>query len=332
MPMSDPRARTKRGVLPGLARLIRRVRRVAYIDIGPPEATIFVAGMGRSGTTWISALVNHDFRHRIIFEPFRPEVVPVATVFGPFAYLRPGDRDTARVAAAQAILAGRTPRGAVDRHHRGMVFRRRIVKAVRANLMLGWFRSIRPAMPIVLVVRNPFAVAASWMQLGWGTVADGVTLELDVILSHPELIEDFPEIPRLLADVDRSDPFERTVAQWCALHLVPMRQLVAGDVHVIHYEDLLLDPSATIARLGKYLGQPIEGESRDRALRKATATDFLNRGDAPDRSALLTGWADVLTQKQVERGHGILGAFGLDDMYDERGLPATMREPGHPLP
>ena len=178
----------------GFARTLNRLRHMAYIDVGGDDATVFVSGMGRSGTTWVASLINHKFDHRVVFEPFRPAIVPAANVFGPFAYVRPTDADPARREAAERILSGRTPRGSVDRLHRGFIFRRRIIKGVRTNLMLGWLKALRPSMPLVLIIRNPFAVAASWLRLGWGKVADGSTAVLDVILQHRALREDFPGV------------------------------------------------------------------------------------------------------------------------------------------
>jgi hypothetical protein len=316
-----------------LAEFARRFSARLYVDVGSPDATTLIAGMGRSGTTWVAAVVNHDFSHRIVFEPFRPHIVRAAGVFGPFAYVRPTDRDSVRIAAAQAILSGRTPRGTVDRGHRGRVFRRRIVKEVRCNLMLGWLRAIRPRMPIVLVMRNPLAVAASWLRLGWGRVPGDERSEVDVMLEQQALLDDFPVIAQVAATVDRSDPFERSMFQWGVAHVVPLRQLRAGDAHVVHYEDMVRKSAAAVDALADYLELRIEGPSRARALATNTETDFLQRGPSADRPDLLSEFKRVLSARQVERGREILASFGLEHVYDENGLPAAA-EPagGAPIP
>lgn len=302
-------------------RLFRRLSERVYIDVGPPDATTFIAGMGRSGTTWVGAVVNHDFSYRILFEPFLPHDVPAASVFGPYAYVPPSDADPGRRRAAETILSGRTPRGTVDRDHRGRVFRKRIIKEVRCNLMLGFLKTLRPAMPMVFLVRNPFAVTASWLRLQWGTVAHESRLELDVILEHDELLAHFPAVRSALGAIDRSDAFERTIFQWGLVHLVPLRHLVSGQALLVRYEDLVRTPRPVVAQLAGYLQVPMEGPSLERALERTAATDFLHRGPHVSHDDVLTDWQRVLTPRQIVRGHEILELLGVDDLYDAEGMP-----------
>ena len=314
----------------GFARTLNRLRHMAYIDVGGDDATVFVSGMGRSGTTWVASLINHKFDHRVVFEPFRPAIVPAANVFGPFAYVRPTDADPARREAAERILSGRTPRGSVDRLHRGFIFRRRIIKGVRTNLMLGWLKALRPSMPLVLIIRNPFAVAASWLRLGWGKVADGSTAELDVILQHRALREDFPGVDAAVKMIDRGSAFECALAQWSLLHLVPLAQLRDGAAHVVFFEDLLIHPAGTFDRLAQPVGITVDRSAFERVVGTAAETDFLQRGNGADREQILGDWQQHLTPAQVERGIEILAAFGLGQMYDGGGRPTglTPMRPG----
>ena len=42
------------------------------IDIAGTNKTIFIAGIGRSGTTWVAETINYFNEFRILFEPFFP--------------------------------------------------------------------------------------------------------------------------------------------------------------------------------------------------------------------------------------------------------------------
>jgi hypothetical protein len=300
--------------------LLRRIAERMYVDVGSAEATTFVAGMGRSGTTWLGSIINHDFSYRVLFEPFRPHKVPAASIFGPMGYVRPSDPEPAKQQAAERILSGHTPRGIIDRGNRGLVFRRRLVKAIRCNLMLAWLKAIRPRMPVVLVIRNPLAVASSWLRLNWGLIAGGNRRELDVILEQEVLLADFPLIRGMMSVFDRNDAFEQHVFQWCVLHLVPLSQLHPADGHVVYYEDIVRDPDNTVAHLASYLGVDITGPSLQRALPVSHA-DFLKRGSGADRTKLLDEWQAVLTPGQIAKGREIVAAFGLDHLYGSDGMP-----------
>lgn len=59
---------------------------------GDHRRTVLIAGTGRSGTTWLSGLVNHDRRYRDVFEPFNPGKVEAFRGFRSKQYLRPGAR------------------------------------------------------------------------------------------------------------------------------------------------------------------------------------------------------------------------------------------------
>lgn len=308
----------------GLAYTLRRVRQMTYVDLGAPDATVFVSGMGRSGTTWLAALINHRFTHRVLFEPFRPDIVPMARAFGPFAYLRPAEPDPVRREIAARIIAGRTPRGQIDRMHRGLIFRRRIIKDVRSNLMLGWLKSVAPFMPLVVIIRNPFAVASSWHRLAWGKVADRSNTELDVILSHGELLDDFPVIRQAVREIDRTSAFELAMAQWCVLHLVPLQQVKSGSAQFVFFEDLLLDPVPTFQPLADYVGIAVDPAAFQQAFGAAAETDFLGRGNRADREQLLSDWMQYLNPAQVDRGRTILAAFGLERVYDDQGKPVGL--------
>ncbi|NIP33259.1 hypothetical protein GWO25_05260, partial [Candidatus Saccharibacteria bacterium] len=62
----------------------------------------------------------------------------------------------------------------------------RVIKAIRANLLLKWVHERFPEMPQIFIIRHPCAVVLSRMELGWDTDKD-----IAPFLSQPKLIEDF---------------------------------------------------------------------------------------------------------------------------------------------
>ena len=153
-------------------RLQQEITSKFAVDRATPDSTAFLSGMGRSGTTWAAEVINCDGKYRIVFEPFNPHHVDEARSFEYIQYLSGENRNIALMTSARGILNGRVSNRWVDRESRPGVFRRRIIKDIRSNLMLAWLGAIAPRMPIVLLIRHPLSVALSWLKLGWGTEAN----------------------------------------------------------------------------------------------------------------------------------------------------------------
>src|SRR5579872_4698155 len=68
-----------------------------------PQHAVLIAGSGRSGTTWLAQLVNHDHSYRYYHEPFGPAVSPALR---PVLYLRRGNRDERYVIPVERVLHG----------------------------------------------------------------------------------------------------------------------------------------------------------------------------------------------------------------------------------
>ena len=280
-----------------------------YVDLakGDHRRTVFLAGTGRSGTTWLGGLVNHDRRYRNVFEPFHPGKVEEFRGFRGKQYLRPGDTRQEFLAPARRVLSGELRNSWTDRGG-ALVARWRLVKEIRANLLLGWLAENFPGMPLVLLLRHPAAVVSSRLALGWRD-------NLDETMGQEELVEDhlLPMEGQILA---ARDPFERHLFLWCIDNYVPLKQFQPGGLHLCFYENLLLDPEAELRRLFTALNRSFDGKVLSQ-LDRSSPTG--RRGAPVDRS--VDGWRRGMTGRRLERTLGILGLFGLDRVYGEGPLP-----------
>ena len=297
-----------------------------YLDLNRDHCcSVFLAGSGRSGTTWASEIVNHRREYRFVFEPFYPERVPLCRGFLRKQYLRPDDRRGEYLGPARKILSGGLRNAWTDRFHRRFVARRRLIKDIRANLLLGWMRANFPGMPMILLLRHPCAVAASKLALGWKDNLAGVMAQEELVEDHLRPFES--EI--LKANTD----FERHVFLWCIENYVPLRQLSPDDVHLVFYENLLAGPEKEIPRLFAFLGRDFD----DRVYGTLDRPSPLSRdGATGDRT--LDGWRGVVGEARTKRAVEILGLFGLDRVYGEDPMPdpegayALMRDRAGEIP
>jgi hypothetical protein len=279
-----------------------------HVDLGKGDhrSSVFLAGSGRSGTTWVSGVINHRNAYRFVFEPFHPGKVRIMRHFRRKQYLRPGDRREEYLGPAKTVLTGELRSLWTDRFNKKFVARRRLIKDVRANLLLGWMRANFPGMPIVLFLRHPCGVVASRLALGWRDV-------LSETMEQEELVEDF--LLPMEAEIRAArGGFERHLFSWCVENYVPLRQFGPGEIHLAFYEDFLVRPDQELRRLFAFLDEGFDG----RAYRTLERPSPLSRyPEIPSVDA----WRRCVTDRQTERAVEILGRFGLDRVYGEGAMP-----------
>ena len=280
-----------------------------YVDLekGDHRSSVFLAGSGRSGTTWLSEIINHRRGYRYVFEPFNPREVGPFGHFRTKQYLRPDDQREKFLKPARLALTGGLRDHWTDRFNGRIVARRRLIKDIRANLLLGWMRAHFPGMPIILLLRHPCAVVASRLALGWRD-------NLSETMEQRELVEDFL-LPMEAEIRAANDDFERHLFLWCIDNYVPLKQFRPQEVHLTFYENLLARPEAELQSLFASLGEDFD----DRVYRRLRRPSPLSRKNTPCPST--EGWRTRVSAHQLERTMEILRLFGLDHLYGEGTMP-----------
>ena len=298
----------------------RRIRRrffsYVHFDLkSDPRNTIFIAGSGRSGTTWLSDIVNYRNEFRTIFEPFHRAKVKRCQHFEEKQYLRPDNQDPAYVDPARAILSGNVPDWWANHYNTKLVARKRLIKDIRANLLLKWMHVQFPAVPIVFMLRHPFPTVTSIVELGWDA-----QVELDSLFRQAALLEDYVRpFEDWLGYVEND--FERWILIWCLENYVPLKQFRPGELYLIFYETLVADPLAESRRLLAHLNIPVT-DALHATINTPSATSrgssaVVNGGDP------LASWRTTISDTQAARALTIMQAFGLDRVYADQPMPVT---------
>jgi hypothetical protein len=295
------------------SRLRREVIHRVYVDRGGgPGDTIVLAGSGRSGTTWLSDVINFENGYRYLFEPFHPRYVPEWSAFPERPYFRPTERpDEVRV-TVERILSGAIRNRWIDGFNLKVVARRRLLKDVRANLFLKWISVQFPEVPLVFVFRHPCAVALS--QERGQNLRGSWSPDLESLLAQPALVDDHlaPFVDEI-REACSMPLYEQLVFRWCIENYVPLRQFGGGGVHWIFYERACIEPEAEIRALFEYVQQPWNVRVLEVASRPSPMT-------APESSiraggGLIDGWQRKIDGVRLDRTLEILSIFGLDRLY-----------------
>ncbi len=300
------------------AALANRLRHSHPIDLVPRASrTAFLAACGRTGSTWVSELLSSTCRLRLLFEPFHKDRVPEVQHFRPRQYLRQTDHRKAYLRPVTRIVQGRISGEWVDMLNPCAVATRRMIKDIRANLLLGWLRQHFPEMPIALLMRHPCAYAHSRLKLEYDA-----SRFLRDYLEQDDLMEDHlePFRPGLEAALNgKGGAFAQHIWQWCVEYYVPLRQPGPGQLHIAFYEDLLQEPEATLRGLCGHFHLPFSSEVLNHLAKPSSM--------AADWSAIKTGgdnlnqWRRVIGVAEIKEAMGILETFGLHEIYGEESAP-----------
>jgi hypothetical protein len=228
-----------------------------------------IAGFGRSGTTWVQDVLAESNSLRAVFEPLHPRHIrgaaahahrflsaddddPELRVFlqrfffenfhslwadyrvsAQRLYPRPHELASLRLLKEflrRKVDAKRNISRYWDQRRRA----RRLVKFVRANMMLGWIRRNFDAR-IVFIVRHPAAVILSQLKSpnAWHPQRN-----IERYRSDWRLLEAIDDDARTLLHRNLSDVEALTVS-WCIENTVAMRQAAESGITVVYYETLV---------------------------------------------------------------------------------------------
>lgn len=290
-----------------------RLARTVPIDIlGSPERSLVVAGSARSGTTWLAELLNRDNHFRFIFEPFHhPGPCPYIGTTGARPYVAVSGDAGPLGEEVGRVLAGRFRDAWCDKFNQKLIATRRLIKFIRAGLLLPWILRAYHPLGAVYLLRHPFAVACSVLKCGWKP-------DLTPYLSQDAFVRDYLEPHKDVLPLATS-PFTTAVCGWCIENSYLLNTVSKHDIHVLCYEHLKQDPVREIERIVNRFELNFlntEGIMPGRY----SASTMLSHSE-PVVSNPLERWKSEISMSQLEKGMEIITGFGLDFLYDTDSMP-----------
>ncbi len=265
------------------------------------EKTVFIASMGRSGSTWLSEIINHNEDYRELFEPFKSWVVPEAKTFHYPKYIPNFVEHKELRNAAEVIIKGRFTNPWTDTITLNTPFPEKIlIKDIFSNLLLGWLQTNFLQLKIILLVRHPLDTISSWIRCGFGDAEK----EKQYFLNDLNLKKIVPEIA-LKGLNTTNTTFERLVYYWCIYYFIPLKTLSFKHSVITFYEDLKYCPEQEIPRVFNFLGMQYN-------------PNVLAKIATPSRTATKKNYSqEVLNydSEQLDYVLNVMKLFGLENLY-----------------
>jgi len=191
----------------------------------------------------------------------------------------------------------------------------RVVKFIRANLMLPWLVQ-QYQLPTILMVRHPCAVIASRFRLP--RVDWGAKTALDRYRANENVLH-------LIADrfnVDITEPMSAVSAMacvWCIENVLPVEWAADAGYKVIAYEHLLAQPETEWPGLVRMLGLKVTpGREILELPSQQVALNMLNNVFTPKH---LDKWCDQLKSDDMDAIAIMLNRFGCAFYSVDSSLP-----------
>lgn len=285
------------------------------------DEVLWLLGDGRSGTTWVSDLINHDKRYREMFEPFHPNLIPEMSFIEPHQYIGSQDVNKKLARVASDIFSGKFINERVDCANSSFVYKGILVKDIFANLLCHWASLQFPKVKPVLLIRNPFPVAISKYKK---KKAFWLTEPLN-LLNQKSLREDYL-LP--FEDIIKETSYKKNyilnqVLIWSIINYIPLCQFNPHNLHICFYEDIYTEPNREISKILQF----VRGASnRDHICLTKEYIERLSRVTGSERNLLadtspLLSWQNQIPSQIIDEGLRILQHFGFDNLYDDRSMP-----------
>ena len=272
-----------------------------------PENMIWIFGTGRTGSTWLAAMMEEPEGHDVWFEP------RVGTIFDPQRFQRYGGKhfilasqykDVWLRSIRNFILDGANAR--FPELGGGYL----AVKEPGGSVGAGLIMEALPESGMVLLIRDPRDVVASWLDAtrkgGWQTRRRG---------ERGRRAESLAET--------KPNAFVRRHADAYLQHVGSARQAYeahAGRKVVVRYEDLRADTLGTMKHMYGELSVPVEGARLAEAVEKHSWENIPEEEKGQGkfyRKATPEAWREDLTRRQVKTVERITAPL-LEEFYPTR--------------
>ncbi len=280
--------------------------------------SILLSSLGRSGSTLVSNIINYKNDYRIIFEPFKHDKVKLAAQFIYPTYVDPSNESENLLIPLHNILTGKVRNSWTDKYNKKIITSNRLIKDIYTNLLLGWIKKHYPEIPIILLVRNPFAAIESWMRSGWGFMG-----QKKRIFEQRSLLE--PLLPKNIFYnyEEATSPLINHFYNWCINYYLPLKVFCNNEIFITYYENYIEHPAEEIENLFSYLNKPFNVK----ALEQLKEFSYTTRKDSPLRKGenILLAWKKKYSEKEMNACINVLSQFGFENMYDYygSGLPSA---------
>lgn len=291
-----------------------------------PADNLILCSAPRGGSTWLAELLSQVPRTAVLFEPmYRRRSWPFKELNLVAYQPIPEHAEWPEAKAAfDAVFRGKVINDWTGHQSSFLSFltaKRLVVKLCWAHAMLPWLtRTFKFNYRPVLLLRHPFAVAASQLKFGaWDRMDGGFRIPSCRFQEH------FTKHEHFLSQLRGRE--ESLVAYWCLANQVPLTH--PGNNQrwtTVYYEHLLMNPEPEIQRIFRNWGLPVPRHILDRVrIPSAKTVEATFREEGLEEQ--LVKWRRVFDNRQLDKMMAVLDYFGYPGGYGMDAFPVQSATP-----
>jgi len=278
------------------------------------SSPILIAGLPRTGTTWLASILSTASGIKYLHEPFNPKYFPESASYTR-KYIRCDSEDERFIQYCHTVFSGQLNNNQeLTPYYQNLLYKkipwwpgRILVKDVHCGMSLDWIaRHVNPS--IAIVIRHPCAVAASRFRL----FARGQGQKLiQSLLSQPTLMRDYLSPFESLIE-DAQTIWQQMAVFWGAsYYLMLEQQRQHPEWIVVQHELLCQEPEKQYRQLFDKLSLSWTAMT-DHILDVSTTTNR-EKSDIPERisSQEPEKWKKELEPEQIEQIKRFVQPFGI---------------------
>ena len=277
---------------------------------------LLVVGSGRSGTTWLSELINYDLKLRFVFEPLEGGWGINYKALKPWLccdveeICKPLENDM------RHLFYGFYRGHGMDTWNakRLTIYNGRLVKTIRMQGLLSVVNRLFPEIKIVYIMRHPCSVLKSYYQHEWSLEVS--RLSSSISIDHP-LVGEY--MAKLLASTSTVDQY---VYFWAIENRIALNQLEKIPHHLCFYEDLVGSSAQSMESLFGFLGKGTASLALENISTPSSHCRYLaDFSDSARKAYALENWKTTLPVEYVDRCLEIVYECSLSHIYTDELLP-----------
>lgn len=284
-----------------------------YFDRASMENTTVLLSSGRSGSTWLGAMLQSLPSTRTIFEPFQPRKGIPSLRDHRYTYFDPETECPAVSEVLENTIIGRVKTSWTDQFNSiyRIVYRRRLLKAVRMNLMYPWVSTRFPACKYIFLIRHPAAVILSQLRDRWelspGRLLDQVGIRRKL------------GIDRGVGDLFKKDDFMNNLLFWAIENGIALNYARRAGALIVTYEELCVSPVEQLSKIERHIDVVFPPS----VYHQLERTSWSSRRGVGKQSieTKIAKWQESTNASQLKGIKDVQHICGFGDLYGDDAMP-----------